>query len=228
MTLAQSTAAPQDTGAAELIEIDLFQDVVCPWCRIGKAHLEQALARWQGAPVVVRYHPFFLNPGVPEEGYDFLPYMRSRFGASFEPEQIFGRVTQVGADAGLKFNFDRIEKSPNTLKAHRLIALTPDDQKSALIDALYDAYFRDGRDIGNPNVLADIAAETGLDRDQVAVWLAGDKGEAETLAEMQWAADLGITGVPMFVFNGQFALSGAQPVPTLIAALDRAASTPRE
>jgi predicted DsbA family dithiol-disulfide isomerase len=206
--------------------VDVFQDTVCPWCRIGKKHLKDALARWDGAAVTVRYHPFFLNPTIPEEGYEFLPYMRAKFRAD-DLTPMFEGPRRAGAAAGLVFNFDRMTRAPNSVLSHRLIMLAGEQQET-LIDAIYDAYFEHGRDIGSLSVLLDIAEACGLERAALAEQLGGDAGRAEVLGAAQWAAEMGISGVPLFIFNGAFAVSGAHPPDTLLAALKQASgATPR-
>lgn len=205
------------------MHIDLYTDTVCPWCRIGFRHLKLALERWQGEPVTVAHHPFFLNPDTPAEGYDFLPYMTAKFQGRMTPEMLFAGPTEAGKRVDLSFHFDRIGKSPNTLLSHRLIALAPDDQRDAVVEALFDAYFEFGRDIGQLDVLADIAAECGLDRAAIRAALAGDAAEAEVLADVAHAQQLGIQGVPFFVLDNRFAFSGAQPPDMILRAMQQAA-----
>lgn len=203
--------------------VDVFQDTICPWCRIGKQHLKTAISQWEGQ-VEVRYHPFFLNPNTPPEGYDFKAYMGAKFGAD-RLDALFEGPRKAGAAAGLTFNFDKIAYSPNTLHSHRLIALTPEDRKSDLIDTLHKAYFEDGLDIGNIDVLATLAGENGLDKDDIAAQLRSDVMRDEVLAETEWASNLGVTGVPLFVFNGTLALSGAHPPQTILNAMRQASQT---
>jgi predicted DsbA family dithiol-disulfide isomerase len=224
LTVTDQTGRSRSFATTVPVVVDLFHDIACPWCRIGKAHLDQAIERWGKAPVLVRYHPFLLNPGIPEEGYPFLPYMREKFGRAIDPEQAFARVSQMGSLARLRFNFEKIQQAPNTLMAHVLVSLMPEDDVARIVDELYSAYFEHGRDIGDPDELVRIAEAVGLDRHRAISCLSGDEAKAETLARVGWATELGISGVPLFVFNGRFALSGAQPIPTIIAALDRALS----
>ena len=203
------------------MHIDIYTDTVCPWCRIGWRHFELALERWQGEPVTVAHHPFFLNPDVPPEGYDFLPYMTEKFQGRMTPEALFAGPTEAGKRVGLTFRFDKVGKSPNTLLSHRLIALAPADKRDAIVKAIYDAYFEFGRDIGQLDVLADIAAENGLDREAVRAALAGDAAEAQVLAEVEQARQLGIQGVPFFVLDNRFAFSGAQPPEVMLRAMQQ-------
>lgn len=204
------------------MRIDVFHDTACPWCRIGKQHLKLALAKWDGEPVEVYYHTFFLNADIPTEGYDFQSYMFAKGGGKMPLEGWFDAPRQMGAAVGVTFNFDKITRAPNTLLSHRLIALTPDEQQEAMIDALYAAYFEHGRDIGDLEVLVAIAVEQGLDAAVIRQKLVGDEAEAEILAEAREAHRLGINGVPFFVVNNLYGLSGAQPPEVLLQAIEQA------
>ena len=198
--------------------IDVYHDTVCPWCRIGKRHLDDALARWDGPPATVRWRPFFLDETVPVEGLDFRSYFIQRKGVA-DPEPIFETARRAGAAAGLDFRFDRVRYATNTRRSHRLTTLVPEPGRGAVVDGSHRAYFEDGRDIGDIETLADIAAAVGLDRAAVAAQLRGDAAAADVLAEAASARDLGVTGVPLFVFDGELALSGARPAPVLLSAM---------
>jgi predicted DsbA family dithiol-disulfide isomerase len=193
------------------MEIDIFHDTVCPWCRIGKRHLELALAGWDGPPVSVRYRSFFLNEDIPPEGYDFRPYMRAKGGGRIPLEQFFAAPRERGAAVGLTFHFERIEKAPNSTLSHRLIVLTPAERRAEMVDAIYAAYFEQGRDIGDVEVLLEIAAAHELDVPALRAQLAGDGGLEQVMADVRWARQQGISGVPFFVIGGRYGLSGAQP-----------------
>lgn len=205
------------------MHIDVYHDTICPWCRIGWRHLQLALARWQGEPVTVRHHPFFLNPDTPPEGYDFLPYMTEKFAGRATPAVLFAGPTEAGKRVGLNFHFDRIGKSPNTLMSHRLIELAPDDRREQVVEAIYDAYFEHGRDIGQLDVLVEIAGECGLDRDAMRLKLSGSAATAEVMAGVRQARQLGIQGVPFFVLDNRYAFSGAQPPDMMLRAMQQAA-----
>ena len=198
--------------------VDVFHDTVCPWCRIGKRNLDTALAAWDGEPVTVRWRPFFLDETVPPEGLDFRSYFVERKGVA-DPEPMFARVRQAGAAVGLDFRFDRVRYATNTLLSHRLIALTPSDCQSAVLDAIHRAYFEEGRNIGDFETLADVAAEVGLDRAAIADQLRGDDARDEVLAEATRAREMGITGVPLFLLDEALAVAGAQPASVLLGAL---------
>jgi predicted DsbA family dithiol-disulfide isomerase len=211
-----------------MIEIDVFHDMACPWCRIGKQHLKLALEQWEGEPVEVSYRAFFLNPNIPPEGHDFRSYMRAKGGGQVPLEQFFEAPRRMGTAVGLIFNFEQIERAPNTLLSHRLIALTPGAHREAVIDAIYGAYFEHGRDIGDREVLAAIAAEAGLDAEEMRRALQGNAAQQQVEEEARWAQRQGITGVPFFVFNSRLALSGAQPPEALLRALRQVENQPTE
>lgn len=192
------------------MQIDVYHDTVCPWCRIGKRHLELALQDWD-EPVSVTYHSFFLNPDIPPEGHDFQPYMRAKGGGRMELEGFFDAPRQRGAAVGLTFNFEDITRAPNSTQSHQLIAITPEDGRAAMADAVYAAYFEHGRDIGDIDVLLDIAEAEGLGREEARARLEAGEGLDTVQADVATARQLGISGVPFFVINNKYGFSGAQP-----------------
>jgi predicted DsbA family dithiol-disulfide isomerase len=203
--------------------IDVFQDTVCPWCRIGAMNLQDAIARWDGEPVTVRHHPFELQPQMPVEGRDFAEHMATIKGdRNLQP--LFDRVCKAGEACEVTFRFDRVQRAPNTLLSHVLIAAAPVERQSALLDAIHDAYFEHGLDIGDRETLLAIAEETGLDRAAMAAKLDDPALRQEVAEQADWARRQGITGVPFFVFDNAVALSGAQPPETMLAAMRQAAS----
>ena len=206
------------------MKIDVFQDPACPWCRIGKRHLQLALEQWHGEPVEVHYRSFMLNPSIPAEGQAFRPYMQAKGGGRVPLEQFFAAPRQMGAAVGLVFNFDQIERAPNTLLAQRLVAITPVEQRGALLDAVYAAYFEHGRDIGDLETLVEIAATHGMDLAATREQLAGDVGRIEVLADLRLAQEAGIGGVPFFVFDERYAVSGAQPPDVLLQVMEQVAA----
>jgi predicted DsbA family dithiol-disulfide isomerase len=203
------------------MQIDVFSDTVCPWCRIGKRHLELALSEWAGEPVTVRYRSFFLDPTLPAEGRDFREHMVAKGGGRMALEDFFATPRQRGAAVGLTFNFEAIDKAPNTTLSHRLTYLTPEDKRGEVLDAIYAAYFEHGRDIGDLDVLVGIAEEAGLDGVAVRAALAGDAGLTEVLADVDFARQVGISGVPFFVFNDKYAFSGAQPPASILRVMQQ-------
>jgi predicted DsbA family dithiol-disulfide isomerase len=212
------------------LHVDVVSDVVCPWCYIGKRRLESALASLRAVEprreVVVRWHPFQLNPDVPREGVDRRAYLERKFGDPARIAEIYGRINGVGREVGIPFAFDRIMRQPNTLDAHRLIAWAQDRSDVSLADALverlFGAYFIDGRFIGDPDELATIAGEAGLDASAARTFLASDDASREVAAEDERAHDLGISGVPLFIFDGRTAVSGAQDPQVLLQAIEKA------
>jgi predicted DsbA family dithiol-disulfide isomerase len=205
------------------IQVDVFHDTVCPWCRIGKRHLELALGEWGGVPVSVNYRAFFLNPDIPPEGYDFRAYMLAKGGGQIPLEQFFTGPREMGAQVGLTFNFEAITRAPNSMLSHRLIYLAPAAQQESVIDALYSAYFEHGQDIGRLETLMSIAAGQSLDVAVLREKLEGDAGLDAVTADVAWAREHGITGVPFFVLNGRYAFSGAQPPHFISGVLQQAA-----
>jgi len=207
--------------------IDVFHDTVCPWCRIGKAHLDAALAAWDGPPPTVRFRPFLLDPAAPPEGRDFRAHLASRYGGEAALPRLFDGPRRAGAAVGLRFEFERIARGPNTLLSHLLIAeaAAAGEAQARVVDALYAAYFEEGRDIGDPETLTQLGAAAGLD--EAAVRRALDD-EGALVAVREAAADAragGITGVPLFVFGERTALSGAAPPAAILRAM-RDASEP--
>ena len=218
------------TRARDTVAIDIVSDVVCPWCYIGKRKLEAALDELgrqdPAAETSVRWHPFQLNPDLPPQGIPRKEYLRAKFGGGMRAGEIYARVKAVGTEVGIAFDFDRIEIQPNTLAAHRLIAWAQErfdaGLASALVERLFEAYFVQGRAIGEAAELARIASEAGLERSAAQAMLASAEGLATVSAEDREARDVGINGVPFFIFNGSTALSGAHDPETLLEAIAKA------
>lgn len=185
--------------------------------------MQRSLQQWQGNPITISYKPFQLDPSIPPEGYDYKSYMKKKFGSDTPPERYFNGPTRMGERVGLVFNFWDIPKAPNSLLAHCLIALTPVEKQTEMVEALYDAYFRDGRDIGQLEILLDIAANQGLDRDTVRLGLNDPAFQKQVEAEIHAAYRMGISGVPFFVINNKYAFSGAQPSETILEILNQVA-----
>lgn len=200
------------------MRIVVYADFVCPWCYIGKRRLERAETLWSGGAAGAKriereWRPFQLNPTMPAEGMEREAYLNWKLGGPERVAFIHDRLAKEGAAEGLRFAFDRIVRMPNTLAAHRLIdfAQRRGAAASDLAEALFFAYFTAGRDIGDPDVLADIAAEHALPRNDVADYLVGDGGlEAMRDADVQ-ARARGVNAVPCYVMGDNYALSGAQP-----------------
>jgi predicted DsbA family dithiol-disulfide isomerase len=207
------------------VRIDVVSDVVCPWCFIGKRRLEKALALTPDVPVEVHWHPYFLNDWIPREGISREDYLTAKFGSPERYKGIAQRVSAAAAAEGLDYAIDKISRQPNTLDAHRLIKWAGGIGKAAeMKQRLMDLYFTEGADLTNRAVLVQAAADIGLDADDVREALASDKDVVEVEQEAQSAKDAGIQGVPMFIFGGRFAVSGAQSPEYLAQAIARSAA----
>lgn len=207
------------TDVHRLAVVEVVSDVVCPWCYIGKRRLEKALALVGQPGVQVRWRAFELNPNAPKEGFDRHAYRTRKFGSTAYAKQLEAHVIDAGRDAGIEFRFDQIERVPNTLDAHRLIWLAGrDGAQDAIVENLFRAYFIEGLDIGNPEVLKKIATESQLDFAKVDELFTSDLGRHEVLDEEREAHTHGVSGVPTFFAGGRPVISGAQK-PELLASV---------
>lgn len=203
------------------IAIDIVSDAVCPWCYIGKRNLEAALADLPELDVEVRWRPYQLDATIPPEGVDRQAYLQRKFGARVG--EIYGRVKDAGAAAGIPFAFEDIGRSPNTLDAHRLIRWAASaGAQDAVVERLFRDFFIEGKDIGDRNVLIAAAQACGMDGAIVADLLAGDSDKESVREEIASAQNIGVTGVPFFILDGKFALPGAQPPDVLKRAIGKA------
>ena len=195
-----------------MIRLDIFSDPVCPWCYIGKAYLDRALEAHADHPFAVAWHPFQLNPEMPAGGADRATYLEQKFGGRDKAVAIYARVEEAAQDAGVAIDFAAMKRMPNTLDAHRLIHWAGlEGRQTAMVSALFRAYWREGRDIGDVAVLATLAGEVGLDAAAIARLLATDADAGDLIARDQDARAKGVTAVPTFLIAQQFVLSGAQP-----------------
>jgi predicted DsbA family dithiol-disulfide isomerase len=200
------------------VEIDLYADVVCPWCYIGKRRLEQALESYDGE-VTVRLRPFQLDPSPVPEPLPVLEALGAKFGGAERARQMLSQVTDVATGAGLTLRYDHAVAA-NTFDAHRLIWFAEQRDLAALMsDALYQAHFVDGVDVGSRAALATVAAGIGLDETEVRAFLDSTAGEAEVRAALTEARELGVRSVPTYVLAGKYEVTGAQEPETLLAAL---------
>ncbi len=207
-----------------VLTVDVYSDVICPWCYVGKRRLERALKAWDGVPVNIRWRPFQLNPTMPRNGMDRRRYLDTKFGSPAAAQAIYDQVSTAGADEGIPFAFARIARTPNTFAAHRLIWLAGHhDKQDEMVELLFRQYFLEGGDVGSIETLSLAAAQAGLDQAATETFLTGDEGVGEVKAEEAAGHRLGIRGVPYFVFNGANALSGAQPSEQLLAAFRQSA-----
>ena len=201
--------------------IDVVSDVVCPWCFVGKRRLEAALKR--DGEAQVRWRPFQLDAAIPPEGLDRQTYMRAKFRDSARLADAHARLKALGAEADIAFDFEAIRRSPNTLDAHRLIRFADEaGVADFVVERLFRDYFERGRDIGDREVLVEIAREAGLDPASVRERLASPDGAQEVRREIDAAQRLGVSGVPYFIFASKFALSGAQSEEVFAQALAKA------
>ncbi|MCE6952763.1 DsbA family oxidoreductase [Cereibacter sphaeroides] len=208
-----------------MIRLDIFSDPICPWCYIGKALLDRALETRPDHPFVIAWHPFQLNPDMPREGVDRRSYLEAKFGGRERAVEIYAKVQAAAEAAGVGIDFERMERTPNTLDAHRLIHWAGiEGRQAAVVAALFRGYFREGLDIGNPEVLADLAAGCGMDRALTARLLASDADRDDILARDADARAKGVQAVPTFLVDGRYVVAGAQPVTLWQQAIDEIAA----
>ena len=204
------------------LTVDVISDVICPWCFIGKRRLEKAVAL-HGEPVAVRWLPFQLNPTMPKEGISRREYRIKKFGSWERSQELDARVIAVGKEEGIDFAFDNIERTPNTLDAHRLIWLADkEDVQDAVVEALFRAYFTEGRDISNRQTLTDVVTAACLNQQRTEAVLNSNEGmeaiqEAGALSQRHR-----VDGVPFFIVNGEISLSGAQQPEAFLEAFRQA------
>jgi len=206
------------------VRIDVISDVVCPWCFIGKRRLEKALVLNPDIPVDVHWRPYFLNDWIPREGISREQYLTTKFGSVDRYKGIAQRVSAAAAADGLTYAMDKISRQPNTLDAHRLIRWAGGIGKAAeMKQRLMDLYFTEGADLTNHAVLVQAAADVGLDPEDVRAALESDQDVADVEREVASAKEAGIEGVPCFILDGKFAISGAQAPEYLAEAIERVA-----
>jgi predicted DsbA family dithiol-disulfide isomerase len=205
--------------------IDVISDVICPWCYIGKRQLERALdiLEQHRLRFTVAWHPFQLNPDMPPEGMDRQKFRIAKFGSLERSQQMDARITEVAAGVGIEFHLEKLTRTPNTLKAHRLIRLAGQKGvQDGVVESLFDGYFCKGADLGDDKVLADLGHRGGLDYDAALAMLACDESTCEVLAGDQMARNCGIQGVPSFALQGHVLFSGAVPADEMADAFRRA------
>lgn len=205
------------------MKIDVISDAVCPWCYIGKRNLEQALAQRPNISADVHWHPYQLHPDAPAGGYDYRSTIEQKYGRQ-TIAGMFAHITQVGAAAGIEFHLDRISRGANTGNAHRLLYWArAAGVQNQVCEAIFEAYFCAGKDLGDPEILVAIAAANGLDGAGIRARLASDVDRDKIEELRRFAAHQGVGGVPLFIIDGVHTLGGAQSVDTFIGVLDRAA-----
>ncbi|MDC0656746.1 DsbA family oxidoreductase [Leisingera sp. SS27] len=194
------------------VKLDILSDPICPWCYIGKTHLDKALAEVPDHPFVIEWHPFQLNPDMPREGMDRREYLERKFGGKEGAVKAYAPVVEHAEKAGLTINFEAMQRTPNTLDAHRLIHWAGvEGKQTQVVDALFKAYFVDARDIGDHAVLADVAQEAGMEANVAARLLEGDSDVQAIRDRDAHSRKMGVSSVPTFIVANQHAVPGAQP-----------------
>lgn len=205
------------------MHVDIISDTICPWCYIGKRRFDRARANRPEIELEIEWRAFQLNPDMPPEGMDREMYLVEKFGSPEQARDIYQRVSEAGASEGIPFAFERIATTPNTVASHRLIRWSGElGLQDALVTALFEAYFENGANIGDFEVLADIAASAGLEREDVVSFLASGAEESDIQAECRAANMMGIHGVPCFIFDRKYAVSGAHEPEVFERAFDLA------
>ncbi len=205
------------------MQIDVVSDTVCPWCFIGKRRLARAIAMRPGMEFDIRWRPYRLDPTIPPEGVDRRAYLKAKFGDSPRTQSMGDAIRSEGSGEGIAFAFEKIERSPNTLNSHRLIRWAGSaGLQDAIVEKLFTAYFEEGLNIGDSAVLLDIAESGGMDRELVEQLLGSDADLSLVEREDHLAHEMGISGVPTFIFENRFMISGAREAEVLARVIDKA------
>ncbi len=192
------------------MQVAIVSDTICPWCYIGKRRFERAKAG-RPAELAVEWRPFQLNPDMPAEGVDRMRYLVAKFGSEERVSEIFEAIEQAGESEGIKFVFERIARTPNTVDSHRLIEYAGErNAQDKVVESLFHRYFEQGEDISDLGVLTAAGVDGGLDEGELRRFLDGSDGVEEIKKESEAASRSGISGVPCFIFEGRYAVSGAQ------------------
>lgn len=206
----------------EILKIDIVSDVACPWCYIGKKHLEKALGSFDSQAVEVTWHPFQLDPTIPKEGLNRDEYFMNKFGSIDRIEQIFERVVNVGASAGIEFNFDKMPKAVNTIPLHKLLHVAREEgTQNELKEKLLKGYFTDGIDYSDNEQLVAFMENFGWSREKTQSVLANDEIGYHVSQEIKHFQSLGVSGVPFFIFNNKYGVSGAQPTSVFLETIEK-------
>lgn len=203
-----------------VLTIDVYSDVICPWCYVGMRRLERALQQvGEKANVEVSWRPFQLNPTMPREGVDRRAYLEAKFGTVEAYGQLEEQVSAAGAAEGMSFAFEKIARTPNTFLAHRVIWYAGQQRcQDAVVGSLFKGFFEEGADLGSPTVLTQLAERAGL---KAETFLRGDEGTADVQSEEAVSRRLGVRAVPYFVLSQAYGISGAQPAEVLVAAIEK-------
>lgn len=206
------------------MQLDIVSDTVCPWCYIGKRRLDKALATWDRKdeiPMDMTWRPYQLDPSIPPEGVDRQQYYERKFGSE-RAKEAGKRIAEFGEQEGISFAFDKIKRSPNTFDSHRLVFWSKNaGVQFETVELLFKRYFEEGEDVGDAAVLAEVARDVGMDADLVKELLASDSDRKQVEYEEYMAREMGISGVPCFLFENKFPLVGAQDVDAMHKVFDR-------
>ena len=206
------------------MQIDVVSDTVCPWCFIGKKRLERAMALRPGFEFEVHWRPYRLDPTIPREGVDRRAYLKAKFGDGPRTQSMGEVIRAEGASEGIQFSFEKIERSPNTLDSHRLIRWAGSaGVQDEIVERLFAAYFLEGRNIGDLEVLKEVAREGGMDAEIISGLFDGNADVELIEREDRHAHEMGISGVPTFIFENRFMLSGAREPEVLVRVIDKSA-----
>ena len=208
----------------ESLVIDVVSDVVCPWCYVGKKRLEAALALTPDIKTEIHWRPYQLDPTIPAEGVSRRAYMEKKFGSLDKIKPVHDRLTELGRELGITFDFSGIAVSPNTLDAHRMIRWAFGNRQDAMVEALFRAFFVEAKNLADHHVLTEIGASAGFPREALVALLQSDEDKAAVQDEIAAAQNLGIQGVPFFIFGQKYAVSGAETAEHLASAIRQAAS----
>lgn len=195
-----------------MTKLDIISDPICPWCYIGKTKLDRALEKHPDHDLVIEWHPFQLNPTMPAEGMDRREYLEAKFGGKEGAIRTYGAIAQAAEDAGIDIDFEGIKRTPSTLNAHRLLHWAAvEGHQNAVVDRLFTAYFKEGQDISDVDLLVSIASDAGMDGEMVRRLLNGDQDAKEVQERDASARERGISGVPCFIIGKHYVVQGAQP-----------------
>ena len=211
------------TGSPATLQVDVIADLICPWCYLGKRRLDDALSAVHG-PSLVSWYPFQINPAMPASGMSLAEYLEKRFGSAEKLQPAMDELTRMGKAAGINFNFDKLERIPNTLNAHRLMKLaeTEEISTSDLAENILRGFFERGLDIADRDVLIDIGSASGLSPTEINEMLDNDLSRRVVLSQEAQVRQSGVTGVPDFLINKRLFAVGAQSTESLVNIFDRA------
>jgi predicted DsbA family dithiol-disulfide isomerase len=196
-----------------MTKIDIISDPICPWCYIGKVRLERAMEANPNHDFEIEWHPFQLNPTMPDAGMDRREYLETKFGGQEGAIKVYSQIDQTAREMGLELDFGGIKRTPNTVNAHRLIQWAGiEGKQNAVVDRLFKAYFKEGRDISEHSVLVRIAAAAGMDAESTRVLLEGDADKEDIQTRDKKSRQSGVQGVPCFIIDNHYVVNGAQPV----------------